>query len=137
MQMRCGPLLIASAIAFLISSEHAQAAASAGDLLNNCQSLERGKKGTGHLVKIPNTKEALICWGYMEAMQDLSVWVDENGHRIMGSCPSGQTTVLELIQAFVKYARSHRSELQDNAAVIVRMAFEEAFPCDRTLGTLG
>jgi hypothetical protein len=135
--MKCGPLLIASIIAFLISLEHAQAAASALDLLNNCQSLERGKKGAGHVIQVPNTKEALICWGYTEGMQDLLVWVDENGHRIMGSCPSGKTTVLELIQAFVKYARSHRSELQDNAAVIVRMAFQEAFPCDQAVGPLG
>jgi hypothetical protein len=131
MQMRCGPLLIASAISFVFSSEHAQAAASARDLLNDCQSLEQ--KGTGHLIKIPNTKEALVCWGYMEAMQDLSVWVDENGHRIMGSCPSGQTTVLELIQAFVKYARSQRSQLQGNAALAVMMAFQEAFPCDQAV----
>jgi hypothetical protein len=135
--MKCGPLLIASVTAFLVSLEYAQAAASARDLLNDCQSLEVGKKGTGHLIKIPDTKEAFVCWGYMEAMQDLSVWVDENGHRIMGSCPSGQTTVLELIQAFVKYARSHRSQLQENAAVIVMMAFQEAFPCDQTVGPIG
>jgi hypothetical protein len=135
--MKCGPLLIMLTIAFLVVSEHAHAAATALDLLNNCQSLERGKKGAGHLIKIPNTKEALVCWGYMQAMQDVSVWVDGDGHRIMGSCPSGKTTALELIQAFVKYARSHRSELQDNAAVIVRMAFQEAFPCDQTVGPLG
>jgi hypothetical protein len=134
--MKGGWLLIVLAT-MLLSSERVWAAASAGALLNNCQNLERGKKGTGHLITIPNTKEALICWGYMQAMQDVSVWVDENGHRIMGSCPSAQTTVLELIEAFVKYARSHHSELQDNTAVIVRMAFKEAFPCDQTVGPVG
>jgi hypothetical protein len=36
----------------------------------------------------------------------------------------------------VKYARANRSQLQDNAAVIVRMAFQEAFPCDPTVGPL-
>jgi hypothetical protein len=135
--MNSTALWIASVIALLISLEHAQAAESAHDLLNNCQGLERGKIGIGRHIKIPNTKEALICWGYMQAMQDVSVWVDENGHRIMGSCPSAQTTVLELIEAFVKYARSHHSELQDNTAVIVRMAFKEAFPCDQTVGPVG
>lgn len=135
--MKRGLLLIMLAIPFLVSSEHAHAAASARDLLSDCQSLEFGKKGTGHLIKIPNTKEALTCWGYMEAMQDLSVWVDENGRRILGSCPSVKTTVLEMIQAFVKYARSHRSQLQGNAAVIAMMAFQEAFPCDQTVGPVG
>jgi hypothetical protein len=135
--MKSTVLSIASVIAFVISLGHAQATESAHDLLNVCESLERGKIGMGRHIKIPNTKEALICWGYMQAMQDVSVWVDENGHRIMGSCPSTQTTILELIDAFVKYARSHHSELQDNAAVIVRMAFQEAFPCDQTVGPVG
>jgi hypothetical protein len=45
----------------------------------------------------------------------------------MGACPAEQTTLLELIQAFVSYARSH--ELPDNAALAVTRAFQEAFPC--------
>jgi hypothetical protein len=44
----------------------------ARDLLNDCQSLERVKQGAGRVIDIPRTKEALICWGYMKAMQDLS-----------------------------------------------------------------
>jgi hypothetical protein len=37
----------------------------------------------------------------MQAMQDLSVLADENGHRIMGACPPEQTTTLQLIRSFV------------------------------------
>jgi hypothetical protein len=36
-------------IAFLVAAEHAQAATRARDLLNDCQSLERGK-GCGQKV---------------------------------------------------------------------------------------
>jgi hypothetical protein len=117
------------AIAFLVASEHAQAGGG-HDLLNDCQSLEHGKRGTGNQIQIPKTKEALVCWGYMQAMQDLSVWLDENGHRIIGSCPPEGTTLLALIHSFVTYARSHPSQLQGNAALAVMRAFQEAFPCD-------
>jgi len=62
-------------------------------------------------------------------MQDLSVLADEEGHRIMGACPPDQTTTLQLIQSFVRYARAHRSELPGNAVVTVFRALREAYPC--------
>ena len=68
----------------------------------------------------------LTCAGQV---RDLSVLADEDGHRIMGACPPERTTLLELIQAFVSYARSHADELSDNAALAVTRAFQEAFPC--------
>jgi hypothetical protein len=47
----------------------------ADELAGYCQSLERGAKGAGRHIVIPSTREALTCWGYMQAMQDLSVLV--------------------------------------------------------------
>jgi hypothetical protein len=81
-------LPVIAGIALLAALHQAQAANSTPDLLNDCQSLERGKQGSGRMIDIPKTREALVCWGYMKAMQDLSVWVDQNGNRILGSCPS-------------------------------------------------
>src|SRR6266849_2131608 len=80
-------------------------------------------------IRIPFTKKALVCWGYMQAMQDLSVVADEDGRRIMGACPPERTTLLKLIQAFVSYAHSHTDELPNNAALAVTRALQEAFPC--------
>ena len=117
------------AIAFLVASEHAQAATLARDLLNDCQSLERGKRGTEQYIQIPKTRKALLCWGYMQAMQDLSVLADEEGHRIMGACAPEQTMTLQLIHSFVRYARAHGGELQGNAVVAVFRALREAYPC--------
>jgi hypothetical protein len=65
----------------------------------------------------------------MQAMQDLSVLADENGHRIMGACPPEQATTLQLIRSFVRYARAHRSELPGNAVVAVFRALRRAYPC--------
>jgi hypothetical protein len=125
---RLPSVIVASAV--LVASEHAQAATRAGDLLNDCQSLERGKRGYGNHIQIPKTRASLVCWGYMEAMQDLSVWIDESGQRIIGSCPPEGTMLVALIHSFVMYARSHPSQLQGNAALAVTKAFQEAFPCD-------
>jgi hypothetical protein len=80
-------------------------------------------------IYIPSTREALTCWGYMQAIQDLSVLADENGHRIMGACPPEQTTTLQLIRSFVRYARAHRSELPTNAVVAVFRSLRRAYPC--------
>src|SRR5262249_42569574 len=101
----------------------AAAVENARELADYCQSLERDAEGTRRQM------EALTCWGYMQAMQDLSVLADEEGHRIMGACPPGQTTTLQLIQSFVRYARAHRTELQGNAVVVVFRALREAYPC--------
>jgi hypothetical protein len=65
----------------------------------------------------------------MRAMQDLSVLADENGHRIMGACPPEQTTTLQLIRSFVRYARAHRRELPGNAVVAVFRALRGVYPC--------
>jgi Rap1a immunity proteins len=105
----------------------AHAMGSARELADDCRSLLRATIGSGKKIRIPFTKKALVCWGYMQAMQDLSVLADEHGRRFMGACPPERTTLLELMQAFVTYARSH--ELPDNAALAVTRALHEAFPC--------
>src|SRR2546425_3515722 len=85
-------------------------------------------KAAGRQIYISRTREALTCWGYMQAMQDLSVLSDEEGHRIMGACPPEQTSTLQLIQSFVRYARAHRGELPGNAVVAVFLAPREGHP---------
>ena len=119
---------LVATVAFAWSSA-AAAVENARELADYCQSLERGTKGAGRHIYIPRTWEALTCWGYMQAVQDLSVLADEEGHRIMGACPPDQTTTMQLIQSFVRYARAHRSELQGNAVVTVFRALREAYPC--------
>jgi hypothetical protein len=89
---------------------------SARELADDCRALVQAKTGTGKRIQIPFTKKALVCWGYMQAMQDLSVLADQNGRRIMGACPPERTTLLELIQSFVSYARANVDKLPNNAS---------------------
>ena len=127
--IRYARILPIGLIATILFAWSAAAVENAHELAGYCQSLERGAKGAGREIYIPRTREALICWGYMQAMQDISVLSDEEGHRIMGACPPEQTSTLQLIQSFVRYARAHRSELPDNAVIAVFRAFREAYPC--------
>ena len=124
------PIGLVATVAF------AWSAAAIENAVGYCQSLERGAKGAGRHIYIPSTREALTCWGYMQAMQDLSVLAEENGHRIMGACPPEQTTTLQLIRSFVRYARAHRRELPDNAVVAVFRTLREAYPCRAEHGEL-
>ena len=127
--MRYARILSIGLVASVAFACSAAAVENAYELAGYCQRLERGAKGAGRHIYIPRTREALTCWGYMQAMQDLSVLADEEGHRIMGACPPEQTTTLQLIQSFVRYARAHRTELQGNAVLAVFRALREAHPC--------
>jgi hypothetical protein len=127
--MRYARILSIGLVATVSFACSAAAVENAHELAGYCQSLKRSVKGAGRHIYIPRTREALTCWGYMQGMQDLSVLADENGGRIMGACPSEQTTTLQLIRLFVRYASTHRSELPGNAVVTVFRALGEAYPC--------
>ena len=128
-------VLLAAVAALSASSDRARAIESARDLLDSCQELEKGREGTGKDILIPNSRNALVCWGYMQAMQDLSVLVDQRGRRLIGSCPPEATTSLELLHAFLAYARSHADDLDGNAAAAVVNALQESFPCRQGSGS--
>jgi hypothetical protein len=127
--MKYARTLLIGLVATVAFAWSAAAFENADELAGYCQSLERGAQGAGRHIYIPRTQKALTCWGYMQAVQDFSVLADGEGHRIMGACPPEQTTTLQLIQSFVRYARAHRSELPGNAVVAVFQALREAYPC--------
>lgn len=129
MKRLLGLLLLSSSCVMAAPSAHAFD--NARELADACRSLSAGTVGSGHQISIPSSKEALLCWGYMGAMQDMSVLVDENGARLIGSCPPDETTLLQLIRTFVGYAREHPGELRDKPSVVVIRALHRAYPCQR------
>ena len=78
-----GMLLAASA-----SYGKAHAIESPRELVEACQNLERATTGKEKHVRIPNTPPALLCWGYMQAVQDLSVLADEFGKQAARVVPA-------------------------------------------------
>jgi len=124
--------LLAAALALAGFPDRARAIESARELVTACQELERGREGTGKDILIPGNREALLCWGYMQAIQDLSVLVDQHGLRVIGSCPPEETTTVQLVQALLGYARTHAAELDGNAAAMVIKALQTSFPCRKS-----
>jgi hypothetical protein len=124
--------LLVPSIGWLLAAPSANAFETARELARQCQSVASAAKPSGRDVLIPGTKGALQCWGYMQAMQDLSVLSDQNGKRLMGACPSEQTTLLQLTRTFVAYARRHPDDLDNDAVLSVIKALQEAFPCPQT-----
>ena len=125
---------LAVLLALLVVSSSAHAAQQTGrienarSLENACRPVEQKVERTRRRAEVPLVS-GLLCLGYMQAMQDLSVLADEDGRRSLGACPAPQTTLRDLIQAFLTYARAHRGELDQNAAVVVIKAFRAAYPC--------
>ena len=103
--------------------------ANARELAKQCQVLLQGKHGSGEHIRIPSSKPALTCWGYMQAVQDFAALADENGRRLLGICPPEQATMLDMIQAFVRYADAQGKNLADNAALATTRALQAAYPC--------
>ncbi len=96
------------------------------------RSIENPKRKSG----VP-LEAGLLCLGYMQAMQDMSVLRDADGQSVLGACPSERTKLSDLIRAFVTYADLHPGELNESAAVAVIKSFRNAFPCDGSKAPAG
>ena len=118
-----------AAATMLLCPQRADAFESAQELAAQCESVDATNIPSGRYLYIPGSKGALQCWGYMQAMQDLAVLVDEKGRRLMGTCPNEQTSLLQLTRAFVAYADRHTDQSDNDAALIVMDALRESFPC--------
>src|SRR3954449_4247005 len=100
------------------------------ELLRQCEALERGAVVSGETVRLPKGQDAAAFWFYMGAVQDFAATVeDEGGPSVIGSCVPPETTRIDLVRAFTKYARAHRADLDLRATALVIPALSNAFPC--------
>jgi hypothetical protein len=100
------------------------------ELLQACESLERGARISGDQVQLPPRPDVHICWGYMSAVQDFSILRDpETKKTLFRSCPGPNTTLIQFIRIFTNYARTHPQQLHDKASLLVYQAMQSAFPC--------
>ena len=123
-----GPALLTMAVLAAFASP--ASATSGADLLRQCETLERGAAVRGRLVRLPEKSEAAQCWFYMAAVQDFAATVeDEAGPSLIGACPHPDTTRLDLVRTYLRYARAHRDELKLRASALLVRALSEAYPC--------
>ena len=108
----------------------AAAIQNAGELLSACEDFERSvkDKGGGQL-SLPLKGDVYTCFGFMNAIQDLSVLLNSDTTRLLGSCPPPSSRVSQLIRVFTNYARKHPETLHEKAGDVAVLALQNAFPC--------
>src|SRR3954462_6115488 len=108
------------------------------ELLRQCEALERGAVVSSETVRLPKGQDAAACWFYMGAVQDIAATIEEEGGpSLIGSCIPAETTRLELVRAFTRYARAHRADLDLRATALVIPALSATFPCQQRRGAFG
>jgi hypothetical protein len=65
----------------------------------------------------------------MAAIQNASVLEDVHGVRLLGICAPPETTLIDYIRIFVRYARKIKTQ-ESNAAALAVVALSKTFPCE-------
>jgi hypothetical protein len=122
-------IVAASVVAQLVVGAASPAnAMSATDLLQSCEILVREARPTGgDRFSLP--PGGLMCWYYMEAVQDAIVLGDENGHLVLRVCAPEETDQMQLVRIFVQYARQNPAQLHQSGVWVAQVALSRAFPC--------
>jgi hypothetical protein len=103
-------------------------ATSSGELLPSClEIVNRARPVSGGDIDIPPS--GLSCWHYMAAIQNASILEDVRGVRLLGICAPPETTLIDYIRIFVRYARKIKVQ-EGNAAALAVVALSKAFPCE-------
>ena len=124
--MRFAFALLLGALVGLVAFETATATSS-GELLQSCLDIvNRARPVSGGDIDIPPS--GLSCWHYMAAIQNASVLEDVRGVRLLGICGPPETTLIDYIRIFVRYARKTKMQ-EGNAAALAVVALSKAFPC--------
>jgi hypothetical protein len=103
-------------------------ALSSNELLSSCKAVVRQTQfGGGDTISIPyaGTK----CWYYFSAVQDLATLADETATPYIRFCLPEESTLIQLIRVFVKYAADHPQALHQPPGQLWFRAFLNAYPC--------
>jgi Rap1a immunity proteins len=72
-----------------------------------------------------------MCWGAFAAFQRLDVMKWPDGKRILGFCAPPESSRLQLVRIFMKYADDHPEEAHEGFEVVALQALMKAFPCNQ------
>jgi Rap1a immunity proteins len=125
--------MVLAVLATLCSSSFsAHSMESANELLSSCETFLRAYSpaGTGFRLRGDNPA-SYECWGYINAIQQLSAILDDGGNTVTGACPEPETTAVQIVRVVVAYAQKHPERLHLRAGVVALAAMRGAFPCGR------
>ena len=133
--MRFVVAVLLGAVVCLLGRDKA-AALTPDELLQSCEAVTSATPAAERdMVDIPAA--GLPCWYYMSAVQDLSVLSvlsDESEVRLLHFCPPPDTTTIDFVEIFVRYAHGKSARSEENAAAFMLRGFVASFPCDSVRG---
>ena len=127
--MRCARILSIGLVATVVFAWSAAAMENAHELARFCQGLERGAEGAGRHIYIPRTREALTCWGYMQAMQTSHCSPMRRATGLWELVRRSRRRRCSSFNRLCAMRAAHRIELAGNAVVVVFRALREVYPC--------
>ena len=122
----------AFAICVILALTEASAAFETGArFIASCERLERGIKiRPDKTLQLPLDQGAIICWGYILALQELSrLHESDPSVRMTQACPPPQTTATQLLGIVIRHAKSNSHLLTAPAMALTLSALRSAFPC--------
>jgi hypothetical protein len=70
-----------------------------------------------------------FCLGAFASIQELSVYIWENGTPYLGFCPPADSSRLQYIKIFSKYVDDYPASAHQRFGVVAKSALAAAFPC--------
>jgi hypothetical protein len=128
-------LLLAAAIPAQAQQPQSQAQDTAEQMVAACHSVP-GPQAAAEGVRLTPDFGTGYCWGAFTSLQSAATALDERGRPLLGACVPADTTRVQLIDAFNRYAAAHAEVLQKDYFPVALAALREAYPCKEAHGLL-
>ncbi|MDB5973708.1 MAG: hypothetical protein JWR07_468 [Nevskia sp.] len=103
----------------------------AGQMLSACKAVPTAQAAAGTEVRLPTDFYTGYCWGAFSSLQSATTSKDWRGRQQYDACVPPQTTKMQLIAAFTRYAGNHPEQMEKDYFGVALDAFKDAFPCSR------
>ena len=80
---------------------------------------------------MPQSTAGGFCWGAFALLQELGAVSTDGKNRLLGFCPPEDSTRIQFIRVFLKYAQDNPSELNKRFAYVAWDSLRAAFPCSQ------
>ena len=103
-------------------------AETAGEVSGWCQAFGDIQAGSGGQFPMPNTADAMRCWGAFTAVQDL-IMLTMSRKPVLQVCAPPESTRIELIHVYLHYVKQNPQEEHVGFGPVAMAALWEAYPC--------
>jgi hypothetical protein len=131
LQIRMGSMNIKPAIIIValgVSVLPAKAE-TAREMQLRCTGVAKAVKGSDRSIEFLASPDSYRCWGAFTAVQELVTIADPTDGPILEVCVPSDSTRLQMIKIFQKYAGDHPEDGHLPFGYVVLKALWKAFPC--------